>query len=171
MLVAEEKRPLRRWEGAVEKQIREAIERGDFRNLSGRGRRLNLEDNPFTPAEWQMAYRLLQDAGVAPEWIEQDKAIRRERQALAELLAQHLKWEGRRRASLGSLAPDRLIAEYEDLNRSRERVCERFRERATTLNGLIDAFNLQAPSSRLHHSRIRIESELERFLNECRRKG
>ena len=165
--MAEEKRPLRNWEGVVERQIRQAIERGEFRGQAGKGKRLDLEGNPFTPADWRLAYKLLQDAGIAPEWIEQDKAIRREIDALARMLEQNAKRERERRSRLGALAPDRLIAEYEEIGRSHEQVCQRFREKATGLNREIDDFNLQAPSSRLHHPRIRIEEVLSKFRSAC----
>lgn len=169
--MAEEKRPLRKWEGAVEKQIREAMERGEFRGLAGKGKRLDLEENPFTPADCRLAYKLLQDAGVAPEWIEQDKAIRRDQQALLRMLQDHAIWEREKRTRIGTLAPEQLIAEYEDIARSRERMIERFRERAFALNRLIDAFNLTAPSSRLHYPRIRVQEELDNLQAACRRKS
>jgi hypothetical protein len=68
----------RKGENSIEQQIREAIERGDFDHLPGSGRPLDLSENPYTPADWRMAYKILQDAGMAPDWIEQDKEIRRE---------------------------------------------------------------------------------------------
>ena len=70
------KRTLFEWEDAIEKQIREAMERGEFDNLKGKGKPLDLERNPFTPADWQLAYKIMQDNNVAPEWIEHGKSIR-----------------------------------------------------------------------------------------------
>lgn len=166
--MTEKKRSPRDWERAVEKQIREAIERGDFENLPGQGKPLDLGENPFTPREWQLAYKILKDAGMSPEWIEQDKEIRTERKALASLLVERARRIRERAAREKTLSPDRMIVEHEKLAMVREQICARFRERAADLNRQIDTFNLKVPSSRLHHPRIRIEEELKVFLDSSR---
>jgi hypothetical protein len=56
----------RQWESAVDKQIREAEERGDFDNLPGRGQPLRLED---WDQEWGLAYHVLKQAGETLPWI------------------------------------------------------------------------------------------------------
>lgn len=160
--------PPRSWEGAVEKQIREAMERGEFEDLPGAGKRLDLGDDPYTPADWQLAHKMLKDAGAAPDWIEQDKQIRAERDALAAMLDQHAQWQRERATKAKALAPDKRIAEHERLAQAREQMCARYRERAGALNQMIDLFNLKAPNVRLHHARIRVEEELQRFQDACR---
>ncbi|HEX9075275.1 MAG TPA: DUF1992 domain-containing protein [Anaerolineae bacterium] len=163
--MTEKKRSPRDWERAVEKQIREAIERGDFENLPGQGKALDLGEDPFTPRDWQLAYKILKDAGMAPDWIEQDKEIRSERRALASLLEERAKWIRERTAKLKTLPPDRMIVEHERLTQAREQTSMHFRARAADLNRQIDTFNLKVPSSRLHHPRIRIEEEIEKFVD------
>lgn len=165
--LTEKKRPPRNWEGVADKAIREAMERGDFQNLPGQGKPLDLGENPFTPRDWRLAYKVLQDAGVAPEWIEQDKEIRAELQALAALLERQAHYQRERAAHTGRLAPDRIIAEHNRLADVREKTCLLFREKASALNKQIDTLNLKMPISRLHHPRIRIEQEIERFLEAC----
>jgi hypothetical protein len=162
------KLPVRDWEGAVDKQIREAIARGEFDNLSGKGKPLDLDINPFVPEEMREAYRILQNAGVAPFWIEQDKQIRVEKAALAKMLEDQARWQRERAAKAKSLAPEQIIAEHEYLTRSRAQVIARFRDRAVALNKIIDAFNLQAPNNQLHHARILIQQEIEKFLEACK---
>lgn len=163
--MTEKKRSPRDWERAVEKQIREAIERGDFENLPGQGKALDLGEDPFTPRDWQLAYKILKDAGMAPDWIEQDKEIRAERRALASLLEERAKWIRERTAKIKTLPPDRMIVEHERLTQAREQTSMHFRARAADLNRQIDTFNLKVPSSRLHHPRIRIEEEIEKFVD------
>lgn len=158
------KRPLREWESVVEKQIREAMERGEFENLSGNGKPLDLNVNPFIPEEMRQAFRILENAGVAPDWIEQDKEIRAEKAALEKMLRDQGQRQREHSARSHSLAPDRIIAEYEHLARARNQVVARFRERAAALNKRIDTFNLKAPNSRVHHTRIQIDDEIGRFL-------
>ncbi len=152
----------------MDKQIREAIDRGDFQNLAGRGKPLDLSENPFTPSDWRMAYRLLRDAGVSPDWIEQDKEIRSELRALVERMERRARALAARAAKTKTLAPDKMIAEHKQIGRDRERVRAELREQAIALNRQIDTFNLKAPSSRLHHARIRIDQMLEEFLKASR---
>ena len=71
----------------VNKQIQEAMEQGDFDNLPGRGKRQQLEDNPFIPREVRMVNQMLKDNGFAPRWIEVDKEIRAESEQAENLIA------------------------------------------------------------------------------------
>jgi hypothetical protein len=152
LLPPRKKLPKRAWEGYIEKQIREAMERGDFENLSGEGKPLDLRYDPNVPAEWQLAFKVLKDAGYAPDWIEQDKAIR---EALENLDKPFQRYLARRPASRDARAAreEKLIAE--------------FRQVAAELNRSIDLFNLKAPVARLHRRRIRIEDEIEKFREAC----
>ncbi len=160
-----DKRPQRDWEAAVEKQIREAIERGEFDHLPGKGKPLDLGEDPFTPTEWQLAFKILKDAGAAPDWIEQDKEIRLERVALEVMLQQQARWQRERAAEAKTRGPDARIAERASL--AREEAVTRYRKRATALNKLIDTFNLKAPNGRLHHARVQIEREIQKFQDAC----
>jgi len=159
------KRASRDWETAVEKTIREAMERGDFDNLSGKGKPLDLDVNPFVPEELRQSFRILQNAGVAPDWIEQDKDIRAEKNALEMFLQKQARWFQSQQARLKSLAPDRMVAEHERLTRSRDEILARYRDRAAALNKIIDMFNLKAPNGTRHHARIQIQEETEKFLD------
>jgi hypothetical protein len=60
----------------AEQKIREAIERGEFDNLPGQGRPLDLSDDRLVPEELRMAYRLLKSAGFVPLELEAHKEIR-----------------------------------------------------------------------------------------------
>lgn len=162
------KKRLRDWEDAVDKQIREAMERGDFDNLPGKGKPLDLDFNPFVPEEMRQAYRILENAGVAPDWIEQDKDIRAEKMALESMLRAQTRQQRQGTARFNTRAPDEIIAEHERLARLRDKFIARFRERAAALNKLIDTYNLKAPNSRVHHARIQIEDEIEKFLDACK---
>lgn len=62
----------------MEEVIRQAQNRGDFDNLPGKGRPLELaEDDPFGGDDAK-AYKILKDAGFVPEWIELRNQIARE---------------------------------------------------------------------------------------------
>lgn len=79
----------------AERRILEAMERGEFDDLPGKGKPLRLEDDdPMVPEELRMAYRLLKNAGLLPPELE----IRREILRLQDLLdAVHDEGERRER--------------------------------------------------------------------------
>lgn len=59
----------------AEGRIREAVERGEFKNLSGKGKPLNLDDLSHVPEELRAGYIILKNAGVLPEEMELKKEI------------------------------------------------------------------------------------------------
>jgi DnaJ family protein C protein 28 len=161
------KRTLEEWESAVEKQIREAMERGEFDHLPGAGKPLDLDDNPFTPDDMRMAYKVLKDNHAAPDWIEQSKEIRLELHALKNLLEQQTRWQQEHLAQARALPPDKLRVEREHLAHAREKTCRAYRQRAQALNQLIDVFNLKVPDVYLQVPRVRIDEELAKFIAAC----
>ncbi len=54
----------------AENKIREAIARGEFDNLVGAGRPIDLEDYFRTPEDLRMAYSVLKSARCLPEEVE-----------------------------------------------------------------------------------------------------
>jgi hypothetical protein len=63
------------FERMAETRIAEAIERGEFDDLVGAGRPLELEDLSRVPADMRMAYKLLRDANVLPPEVELRRQI------------------------------------------------------------------------------------------------
>ncbi len=61
--------------GGVEAQIRDAIERGEFDNLPGKGKPLDLSEWEKTPEHLRMSYSVLKNAGYSPNEIHTKKEI------------------------------------------------------------------------------------------------
>jgi len=59
----------------AEKQILEAIERGELADLPGAGKPLDLTDDAAVPEELRMAYRVLKNAGYVPPEVTLRKEI------------------------------------------------------------------------------------------------
>lgn len=116
------------WGELVEEKIREAIARGEFDDLPGKGKPIVLEDYPFTPPEWRLAFKILADAGFAPDWIVLDKEIR-------ERIENWHKVAGSIRKN--------------DPGRSRW-----LEEEAREINRLIELFNLKVPIKWLQRRRF-----------------
>jgi hypothetical protein len=80
------------WGSHVDQMIREAQARGDFDNLPGMGKPLNLDDDVYA-GEMASAYRIAKNANAAPLWVQLDKEIGEDRTALDAMLernARHL---------------------------------------------------------------------------------
>ncbi len=60
----------------AEERIREAIDRGDFDDLPGKGKPLDLEDDRHLPDDLRLAYKILKNAGCLPPELELRKEIR-----------------------------------------------------------------------------------------------
>jgi hypothetical protein len=63
------------WHFIAERKIREAMDDGAFDHLEGKGKPLDLSENPYEDAGLRMAHRLLKNNGFAPIWIEEAKEI------------------------------------------------------------------------------------------------
>ncbi len=67
----------------AEQRIEEAMRRGEFENLEGRGKKICYEDDSMIPEDLRMAYKILKNAGFVPEELREQKEI----VTAAELLA------------------------------------------------------------------------------------
>jgi hypothetical protein len=67
----------------AEERIREAIERGEFDDLPGKGEPLDLEDDSHLPADLRLAYKILKNADCLPPELELRKEIRTTEDLLA----------------------------------------------------------------------------------------
>ena len=69
-------------ESAIEQIIREGMARGDFDNLKGKGRPLNLDDYFNTPEDVRMGFSILKSNDFVPEEVERLKEIAEIREKL-----------------------------------------------------------------------------------------
>lgn len=150
----------------VSKQIQEAIERGDFNDLPGKGKPQQFDDNPYIPPEGRMVNRMLKDKGFAPRWIEVDKEIRAETEN-AEKLIENLK--GRRRCL-------ELLLQGQPLKRDairsvfeleRTRALEAYTVQLQQLNRKIQQWNLMMPLRDKQYPLHNLDAATTHFHKEC----
>jgi hypothetical protein len=60
----------------VEQRIRDAQQRGEFDNLPGRGKPMDLDDDRNIPEDLRLAYRILKNADCLPPELELKREIR-----------------------------------------------------------------------------------------------
>lgn len=71
----------------VEKRIQTAQKKGEFENLSGAGKPLDLKDDRNVPEELRLAYKILKNADCIPPEIELKKEIRQTEELLSGMPA------------------------------------------------------------------------------------
>lgn len=130
---------MNRLESMTEKKLREAIERGDFDNLPGKGEPVDLQENPFEDPDLRVVHRLLRSAGFAPAWIEERKDIDAQFEFAKTKLTRAWSLFGK-------------TSEYEW-----QRTVREFREQAAQLNERIKLYNLKAPAAVFHRRLIDAE--------------
>src|SRR5689334_22281751 len=125
----------------AERKIREAMVEGAFENLRGKGRPLDLEENPYEDPSLRMGHRLLRNNGFAPAWIEEAKDLRHSIDMLRRDVA---------RAAAG-------------LHCGEPRVTDRIKRRIAELNQRILSHNLKTPSAQFHMAALDPDEFLSRF--------
>ena len=85
-------------ERLAEQRIQEAQRKGEFENLPGKGKPLELADYSALPEDLRMAYHLLKNANVLPPEAELLKDIH-----ILEDLLKHVEDEGERKSLAKSL--------------------------------------------------------------------
>ncbi len=73
------------FEKIIEERILQAQRRGDFENLPGSGKPLEIEDDRHIPEDLRLAYKILKNAGCIPPEIELKKEIHQTRELLAAM--------------------------------------------------------------------------------------
>lgn len=132
---------MEKWRGIAEERIREALEEGAFDDLVGKGKPLPAEEGNPHASDWNLAFRLLRNADMAPRWIELDREVRRE----ADRLRRELRRAHHRHGGEGFFW---------------ERAVARFRKRAERLNAKVQLRNHLAPDSVRPRFPLRAEREL-----------
>ena len=151
------------WSEIVERQIIEAQERGEFDDLPGKGRPLDLTENPFADPEWRVAYKILQDNGFTLDWIELDKEIRAELKACREQLLQSRRWYERSMAQLEHQESRRAEEERIRVQYTWEQALESFADQVAQINKKIELLNLKVPLVYLQRPKISVDEEKRRL--------
>ena len=133
------------WQSWIEQQIQRAMAAGQFDNLQGAGKPLNLFDDEDVPEFDRMAFRVLRSNGLAPQWIESYKDVQDDLARLARFRA----LVGERWATLPPADHSRLRDE--------------FAARVAAANSRILTYNLQAPASHIHLPLLILAEQLAAF--------
>lgn len=142
---------------AIEDQIRRAIEEGKFDHLSGKGKPLQLDQNPHEDPEWSAAFRILRNSGYTLPWIETRQELE---QALLEArsrLARTCRWHAE--AQAGGYSPQEIQDEW-------QRAVDEFQRQIAEINLNIRSYNMHVPLSTFQIALLDPEVEIQRIIRD-----
>jgi len=150
------KKPGQSWGDFIEQQIREAMDRGDFDNLPGRGKPQEFAQ-PHGDPSLEMANKIVRDAGFAPAWLDLEKEIEHQQQEAEKAVLRSWRW---RETNSGDAIEDPRWVEAEW-----RKARELFEQRLEAINARILSYNLLLPQPLLHkqRARLRVESEFAKL--------
>jgi DnaJ family protein C protein 28 len=144
-----------RWRDVAEEAIEEAIRSGAFDDLPGRGKPLNLINNPYAPGT-ELAYQLLKDNQYTLPWISERAAVLAAIQDLRdEISTAWITCQGGYRKAGDDSRKLELTQEWHELLLVWE-------TSIASLNKDIATLNLKQPGGRLEIVKLSLGSELER---------
>lgn len=140
----------------IDDAIQKAMQAGQFDDLPGKGKPLNLDENPFADPEWELAQHVLKSSGYTLPWIETRQQIERELEAARADLKRA--WEWRQSEAAQNLPPAQVERQW-------QQHLSAFKEKVITLNKRIRDFNLQAPSDRFHLLVLNADKEIAALVS------
>lgn len=84
----------------IEEKIKEAQERGEFDNLPGKGKPLDLDDENGIPEDLRLAYKVLKNANCLPPELELRKEITHMKELLSGIPDEEEKYRQVKRINL-----------------------------------------------------------------------
>ena len=137
---------MKQWETGVDIAIRKAMEAGEFNNLPGEGQPLDLNIDPYTPADMQLAHKIMKQNGITPDWIAQSKI----------LAAKLDSWHSRLSAAHKSYSKTNNLSAWQTARAKLD-------EDAVKLNKELMAFNLKLPPGVAHRPLLNLQVAIERL--------
>ncbi|MCC6167306.1 MAG: DUF1992 domain-containing protein [Caldilineaceae bacterium] len=144
------------WNNIVSQRIEEAMRRGEFDNLPGRGKPQRIQREPFVPEDQQMAFTLLQNNDLTPDWIGERKEVLRLKESFQEQV-QSIASEALTRWHAAEDAAGR-----QDVLATWDRWLLRWETELGEINRRIQNLNLKQPIAHLEVIKLRLDDELRR---------
>ena len=141
--------------------LKDAMQKGEFDNLPGAGKPLKLNDDPNTPAELRLAYKILKDNDLPPDWIAAGKDVDAGREKLlADLRGAIRRYRGALNDAARSDHPELARLKVEA---AWQTTLASLRETGKSLNRMALNFNLKAPRGIAHKPMFDFERELQKL--------
>jgi uncharacterized membrane protein len=143
--------------------IAEAMERGEFDNLEGAGKPLDLVENPFEPAGLHLIHKILKDNGFAPYWIELGKEIDSLRTKFNEDV------DNFKRYTQIIFGEKRSIPAINQYDTRKNNFYDQCRKQLTEISKKIFDYNLHCPVSQLGRANFNVSEEISSLIKDIER--
>ena len=147
---------MKRWESLVDRMVKDVIGDGNISHLSGAGKPLDLGMDQYTPDDMRMAFKIMKDHNVAPDWMMTSKALDQIEDKLRKQIqiraTQHLMQLNRIRRKGTLLEETELEARWNEF-------VVGFTDRVEKFNKEVLLYNLKVPDS-IPHKQILISDKL-----------
>jgi len=140
----------------IDDAIQKAMQDGQFDDLPGKGKPLNLDENPFADPEWELAQHMLKSSGYTLPWIETRQQIEKELEEARSDLKHTWEWKQ-------SKAAQKIPSAQVELQWQQR--LSAFREKVISLNQRIRDYNLEAPSDRFHLLILNADKEIAAIVS------
>lgn len=135
--------------------ISQAMAKGEFDNLEGYGKPLDLADMPYDPDGVHMALKILKDNGFAPYWIELGKEI----DALRKKLDKEV--EDFKKYTQMVLSEKRSSGAMQRFEQKKHSFYSQVRNHLEEISQKILDYNLQCPVSSLGRFNFNVDNEMK----------
>lgn len=148
-----------KWQSEIERAIQDMLEEAQQQGFSGQGKPLRLDDDQYVPDDQRMAYKIMKDNDIPPEWITQGKALERKREKFFDALYQAVRiYQDDLQHAVDANARDKAKARW-----ARKRAS--LAEQCANYNDEVLSYNLKVPDGIPHRRTLNFERELEKALN------
>lgn len=142
--------PLEKWQHRIDRQL-DGIE-DSIRDHPGIGKPLKLNNDANIPKEMQMAYKILADNDMIPDWIATGKALEKKEQQIMQALKRSAQdYRSRRFAN--------AVAVWESEVR-------KLRTQVKAFNDEVLSYNLKVPNGITHRRMLNLDLEIQRELGQ-----
>ena len=139
----------------IDEQIRQAMQRGDFYDLPGKGKPMDLSENPHVDPGWRMAYRMLKENGYSLPWIENRRSIELDFESTLKSLRQNWSWRQNANGQRSLMHAEKVW----------QQALQKFRDDVERLNKRIRNYNLEVPSDQFQRRQIDAHLEITKITN------
>lgn len=140
---------------SIEEIIRQAIEEGEFDDLPGKGKPLQIEQNPHQDPDWRAAHHILKSSEFTLPWIESLREIETNLQQARDRLSRA--WSWRQDQHDHKFQTEFVESEW-------MKASENFQERIASINNQIRAYNLEVPDDRFQLPLVNVDQEIEKVI-------
>ncbi len=150
---------LERWQSEIDRELEKLMNQEDIKSLPGTGKPLNLNDEAYVPDDMRMAYRILAQNDMAPDWIMMAKDIEQSMSRLRGSIANHLRVYRDAVTQAQKMGSSAHLQNAEGVwNNAKKSLQAQVKQH----NDMVLSFNLKAPKGIAHHAIFDLDKEIEK---------